>query len=48
MRYNETVRLFNTGLKRFPTLFIARLFGFAERDYFEASSESQAAPKVKF
>jgi LemA protein len=48
MRYNETVRLFNTGIKRFPTLFIARLFGFAERDYFEAAPEAQAVPKVKF
>ncbi len=48
MRYNETVRLFNTGIKRFPTLFIARFFGFAEREYFEATPEAQAVPKVKF
>jgi LemA protein len=48
MRYNEAVRLFNTSIKRFPTNFLARLFGFGEREYFEAEATAKEAPKVKF
>lgn len=48
MRYNETVRAYNTSIKRFPTNFIGRLFGFGEREYFEAEAEAQKAPEVKF
>ncbi len=48
MRYNDVVRIFNTSIKRFPAAFFARLFGFREREYFEAAPEAQQAPKVKF
>ena len=48
MRYNEAVRLYNTSIKRFPTNFLARLFGFGEREYFEAEETAKEAPKVKF
>jgi LemA protein len=48
MRYNEIVRSYNTLIKRFPANFIAGFFGFAERDYFEATPESRELPKVKF
>ena len=48
MRYNDAVRLYNTSIKRFPTNFLARLFGFGEREYFEAEETAKEAPKVKF
>ena len=48
MRYNETVRSYNTLIKRFPNNFIAGMFSFGEKDYFEATAESKEVPKVKF
>jgi len=48
MRYNEAVQAFNTSIKRFPTNFLARMLGFSEKEYFEAESGAQEAPKVKF
>ena len=48
MRYNEAVRLFNTSIKRYPAVFFARMFGFKEREYFEAAPDAQKAPEVKF
>jgi LemA protein len=48
MRYNDAVRIFNTSIKRFPAAFFARLFGFREREYFEAGPEAQQAPQVRF
>ena len=48
MRYNEVVRSYNTLIKRFPGNFIAGFFGFAEKEYFEATPESREVPKVKF
>jgi LemA protein len=48
MRYNDAVRLFNTSIKRYPAAFFARMFGFHEREYFEAAPDAQKAPEVKF
>jgi LemA protein len=48
MRYNEAVRDYNTRLRLAPGSIIARMFGFKEKAFFEATPESQAAPKVKF
>jgi LemA protein len=48
MRYNEAVRTYNTISKRFPTVLVAKLFGFGERPYFEAPAEAKQAPKVQF
>jgi LemA protein len=46
--YNETINGYNTKVKRFPTVIFARLFGFNEKAYFEASPNAQKAPEVKF
>lgn len=46
--YNEAVKAYNLKVKKFPTVIIARIFGFNEKPYFEASPESQTAPKVNF
>ena len=48
MRYNETVRGYNTLIKRFPSNLIAGFFNFDERDYFEAEAGAKEVPKVKF
>jgi len=47
-RYNDQVRAFNTSIKRFPTRLLAGMFGFSERDYFEADQSAREVPKVDF
>jgi LemA protein len=46
--YNETVRAFNAYIKVFPNNFLSRMFGFQEREYFEADEGAKEAPAVKF
>jgi len=47
-RYNDAVRDYNTSVKRFPNNFLAGLFGFGEREYFEAAEGAEEVPKVGF
>ena len=47
-RYNDAVRAYNTTAKRFPTNLVASLFGFEEREYFEAPEAAREAPSVEF
>lgn len=47
-RFNETVRVFNTKIRSFPTNLIAGFFGFEKATFFEVSKEKQEAPKIKF
>jgi LemA protein len=47
-RFNEVAQQYNTRLRVFPTNFIAGMFGFKERPYFEAAPGAEAAPKVEF
>jgi LemA protein len=47
-RYNETVRVYNTRIRSFPTNIIAGMFGFGKATFFEVPKERQEAPKVKF
>ena len=47
-RFNDEVRSYNVMVKRFPGNMFARLFGFTERNYFEAAAGSETAPQVKF
>ncbi len=46
-RFNETARLYNTTIKRFPGVFIANMFGFNERPYFEAQQGADQTPNVQ-
>jgi len=48
MRYNDAARTFNTTAKSFPTVMIAKIFGFGEKPYFEAPSSAKEAPKIAF
>lgn len=47
-RFNEAVGFYNTNIKQFPTVFIARMFGFNEREFFEATKGAEKVPEVKF
>ena len=47
-RFNETVRVYNTKIRSFPTNIIAGMFGFEKAAFFEVPKERQEAPKVKF
>lgn len=48
-RYNEQVRQYNQTVKSFPTVIVARLFGYNERIYFQTSGEAvNQPPKVNF
>lgn len=45
-RFNEQVREFNVLTKRFPTNILAGMFGFDNRNYFDAAEGSDVAPSV--
>ena len=47
-RFNEGIREFNLLVKRIPGKWVAGLFGFQERAYFEAAAGAEEAPKVEF
>ena len=47
-RYNETVKVYNIKIRRFPTNLLAGMFGFGKAAFFEVPKERQEAPKVKF
>lgn len=47
-KFNEVARGFNTYVKRFPQRFIAGMFGFAAKPYFEATEGAETAPVVTF
>lgn len=46
MRYNEKVGIYNTTIKTFPGRWIAGMFGFSERPFFEAQEGAETAPEV--
>ena len=46
--YNASVLDYNTTVATVPNNFIAGMFGFKARDYFEADEGAKEAPKVKF
>lgn len=46
--YNDAVQSYNTAIRKFPNSLIAGLFGFAQKDYFQASDSAQNVPDVEF
>jgi LemA protein len=46
--FNTSAQAYNTAIKRFPTVFFARILGFTERPYFEAKAGSDVPPAVHF
>jgi LemA protein len=47
-RFNESVRVFNTKIRSFPTNLVAGVFGLEKADFFQVPKENQDAPKVTF
>ncbi len=47
-RYNQSVGNYNTQIRVFPTNFLAGMFGFGPRDFFEAPESARQVPEVKF
>ncbi|MCZ6449944.1 MAG: LemA family protein [Deltaproteobacteria bacterium] len=47
-RYNDSVRQYNTGLRRFPGNLIASSMGISQYPYYEVPKEKKEVPKVKF
>lgn len=48
MKFNDAVKAFNTGIRRFPDNIIASIFGFEKKGYFEAKEGADVAPVVEF
>lgn len=47
-KFNETVKVYNTQIRRFPHNIIAGMFGFEKKGYFQASEGAETAPEVSF
>ena len=48
MRYNDTVKSYNTTIRRFPTSLLAGVFNFDKKVYFEINQQDAEVPKVDF
>ncbi len=46
--YNDSVRNYNTRIKKFPGSVVAGIGGFDPREYFQVEEGAKTAPKVKF
>ncbi len=47
-KFNEVAQSFNIYIKQFPRNFLAGMFGFTARPYFESMEGAEKAPEVKF
>jgi LemA protein len=47
-KFNEVALTYNTYIRRFPQNFLAGMFGFQAKPYFEAVEGAEKAPEVKF
>lgn len=46
--YGDAVSTFNTAIQKFPNVLLAGIFGFSEREFFEAEDAARVVPGVKF
>jgi LemA protein len=46
--FNNATGEYNTATEQFPAVLIANMFGFSQREFFEAGEAERGAPKVKF
>ncbi|MCA0445115.1 MAG: LemA family protein [Bacteroidetes bacterium] len=46
--FNDVVKVYNQLVKQFPGVLFAGMFGFGEKQYFEAAAGSENTPKVQF
>jgi len=47
-RFNEAVQTYNTRVKVFPTVIVARIFNYQPKPYFQAKDGTETPPKVEF
>lgn len=47
-RYNDSINSYNKFVRIFPQSFVADMFGFESKPYFESQIEAEKAPQVKF
>ncbi|MFA5688327.1 MAG: LemA family protein [Kiritimatiellales bacterium] len=47
-RYNESVQVYNSAIRRFPGSIWAGMFGFERRTPFQSAPEASAVPNVQF
>ncbi len=47
-RFNEVVQGYNVSVRTFPTSLLAGMFGFGQKQYFQAEPGAEKAPKVQF
>ena len=47
-KFNDSVKGYNSHIRKFPTNLLVGFFGFKEKGYFTAASGSDKAPEVKF
>jgi len=48
MKFNDSVKDYNTYIQKFPTNMTAKWFDFTKKGYFEADPAAQKAPAVQF
>ena len=46
--YNDTVQVYNTKIKSFPTSIFGKMLGFSDKQYFKADEGAKTVPTVKF
>jgi LemA protein len=47
-KFNDVVQSYDTAIKQFPAVFVASMFGFQNKPYFEATAGAETPPKVNF
>ena len=48
MKFNETTKIYNVYVRKFPARFFASLYGFEQKPYFKAEAGAEKVPEVKF
>lgn len=46
-RFNEVAQAYNTSIRIFPKVIIAKLFGYQKKAYFESQAGAETAPDIK-
>lgn len=46
--YNQSVRSYNSSIISFPTVLIAKFFGYNKKEYFQSDIGANKVPEVKF
>ncbi|MGF7059178.1 LemA family protein [Brassicibacter mesophilus] len=48
MDYNESAKVYNNKVRKFPSNIFAGMFGFDKKEYFEISEQDKDVPEVNF